>query len=102
MNILNLSLQVQNLIGEVGNFDQLLLGDLHLSLILCNLNPNHPNFIFNVFDVHLSRPEDVFLDIGFLIENAKLIITIDELNTSEVSIFTGLFILLSQTLHISL
>ena len=42
------------------------------------------------------------MDVRFLIEDAKLVIAIDELDTRDVSILAGLFVLLTKTLHITL
>lgn len=78
------------------------MSDTNLSFILCDLNTNHSYVIFNAFNIHLSGSKNIFLNVGLFIKYTELIITIDELDTSDITILTCLFILLAKTLHISL
>lgn len=102
MDILYLSLQIKNVLCERWNIDQSLLCNTYLSLILGYLDTDHSNIIFYAFDIHLGCSKYVLLNVRLFVKNTKLIISINKLYASNITIFTGLFILLTQTLHISL
>lgn len=61
MNILNLFLEVQHFLSQLRNLNQSLLRNLHLPLILSDLDPNHPDLILHIFYVHLRGPQDILL-----------------------------------------
>jgi hypothetical protein len=95
MNILNLSLKVKHILCKGWNINKSFLCHAHLTLILCYLDADHSDVILNALNIHLGCSQNIFLDVGLFIKNAELIITINELYTSDITILTGLFILLA-------
>lgn len=102
MYVLYLSLQIKHFFRIFWDLYQSLLCNLYLSLIFSNLNLNHSDLILHIFDVHFSCSEYIFLDVWFLVKNTELIVSINQLDTSEISILASELILLSQSLHILL
>lgn len=102
MHILYLSLQIKHFIRIFWYLYQPLLCYLYLSLILSYLNLNHSDLILHIFDVHLSCSKYIFLDVWFLVKNAEFIVSVDELDTSKISVLASELILFSQSLHILL
>jgi hypothetical protein len=66
------------------------------------LEVKHPNLILLHTDLRLSTALNTLLDIRLLIQNTKLIISIDELDTSVVPALTGHLILLLELKHVFL
>ena len=102
MHFLDLALQREHLVGILGHLPQPLLRNLDLALILGNFDFDHPDLVLNVFDVHLGSAEDVFLNVGLFVEDAELVVAVDELYAGEVPVFAGEFVLFPQALHILL
>lgn len=102
MHSLDLSLQIQYIFSQFGYIDQSLLSYFDFPLILGDFDPDHAYLILNILDVHLCSSQDVLLDVAFLIEDAEFIVAVDELDTCDVAVFAGLFVLLTETLHITL
>lgn len=50
----------------------------------------------------LTLLECIFLDVGFLIEDAKLIVSIDKLDTHVVSVLTGHLVVVDEVVHLFL
>ena len=97
-----LSLKVKYFFSFFGDLDELPLRNSDFSLVLGYFNFDHPDLVFNIFDVHLGSSEDILLNIGFLVQNAQLVISVNELNSSKISVLAGQLILFSQSLHIGL
>lgn len=93
MGFLDDSLKFQQLLSQFGYRRQSFLSNYDFSLELIDLNENHPDVIFEIFDGNFRLSENIFLNVGFFIEDAKLIISIDKLDTSVVSILASLLIL---------
>ena len=87
LNELELALQFENLIGVLRDIDDPLALDLDLPLDFTDLDTDHPDIILHLLDLGLSLPEDVLLDVGFLVEDAEFIVAVDELNTDVITSF---------------
>ena len=102
LHLSDLSLKIKNFFSFFGDFDELPLCDSDFPLVLGDFNFDHPDLVFNIFDIHLGGPEDIFLDVGLLVQNAQLVVSVNELNSCKISVLAGQLVLFSQTLHIGL
>jgi len=102
MDFLDFPLQLEHLICVLGHIAQPFLRNLDLALVLSNLYLDHPDLVLHAFDVHFGCPQDVLLDVGLLVEDAELVVSVDQLNASQIPVFAGQLILLPKPLHILL
>ena len=97
-----MSLEVQDFFSFFGDFNELPLCNSDFPLVLGDFNFDHPDLILNIFDVHFGGSEDIFLDVGLLVQNAQLVVSVNELNSCKISVLASQLVLFSQTLHIGL
>jgi len=64
-----------------------------LTLAFLELQVDHSNLLFLLADLLLTVLEPVLLDVGLLIQNAQLIVTINQLDTHVVTALAGLLII---------
>ena len=102
MSKLYIFLELQQFLCQFRYGGQFLLSDDDFALELADFDRNHSDIIFKVFNGYLGLAKNVFLNIGLFIEDAQFIISVDELDTCVVSVFTGLFVLEPETLHVFL
>lgn len=102
MGFLDDSLEFQQFLSQFGYRRQSFLSNDDFSLELIDLNEDHSDVIFEIFYGNFRLPEDIFLNVGLFIEDAELIVSVNELDTSVVSILTSLLILEPEVLHVLL
>ena len=102
MHALDFSLELEHPLGQFGHVDESLLGHFDLALILGDLYPDHSDLVLDILDVHLGGPQYVLLDVALLIEDAELVVSVDELYAREVAVLAGLLVLLPEPLHVAL
>lgn len=72
---------------------------LELALSILQLEFNHPDFLFFLTNFLFTNLKDVLLDVGLLVQNTELIITIDQLDTHVVTGFTSLLVFVDKVVH---
>ena len=80
----------------------MLSDDLELPLPLLQLQVDHPDLLLLLSDLLLAILEDVLLDVGLLIEDAKFVVSVDELDTHVVATLACLLILVDEVVHVFL
>ena len=99
---IKLVVELDDLIGQLWHQRDLVSHDLQLSLPLFELKLDHTDSFLPFSDLLLSIFEDVFLDVGLFIQDAKFIVSVNELDTHIVSTLTGMLILIDQVVHLIL
>ena len=92
-------LELGDLFSELGHFRHQLLNNVELSLTFLVFEVDHFDLFFFLPNLLLSVFQDVFLDVGFFIQNTKFVVAVDELNTHVVSILAGLLVGVDQVVH---
>lgn len=57
----------------------------NLSLELCDLDLEHANLLLHLPHGHLALPQRRVVDVALLVQDAQLVVAVNELNTSVVT-----------------
>jgi len=90
------------LLGQLRHLRDLLPNDNKLPLSLLELKVDHPDLFLLLSNLLLSIFQNVLLDVALFIQDAKLIIFVDQLDTHVVSRLTSHLILEDQIVHLFL
>ena len=99
---IELFVQFNDFLGELGDFRDLLAYNGLLSLTLLELEVDHADGLLLLTNFLLAVLEDIFLDVRLLVQDTKFIIPVNQLNTHVITRFTGVLILVNQIIHLFL
>jgi hypothetical protein len=71
-------------------------------LSLLQLQINHLDLLLLLPDLLLAILKNVLLDVRLLIQNAELVIAVNQLNAHVVATFASLLVLVNQVVHLLL
>jgi len=83
--LLKFIIQCNDLVSEFWNLRNLISHYFELTLAFLQLEQDHTDPLFPLSNFLLSILENILLNIGFLIQDTELIITVDKLNSHIVS-----------------
>ncbi len=69
---------------------------------LLQLQINHLDLLLLLPDLLLAILKNVLLDVRLLIQNAELVIAVNQLNAHVVATFASLLVLVNQVVHLLL
>ena len=99
---IELFIQFNDFLGELGNFRDLLAYNGLLSLTLLELEVDHADGLLLLTDFLFAVLEDILLDVRLFVQDTELIIPVNQLNTHVVTRFTSVLILINQIIHLFL
>jgi hypothetical protein len=71
-------------------------------LSLLQLQINHLDLLLLLPDLLLAILKNVLLDVRLLVQNAELVIAVNQLNAHVVATFASLLVLVNQVVHLLL
>ena len=82
---IELILELENFVSELGDFRDLFVNDVELSHTFLQLELYHADLLFFFSDLLLAIFEDILLYIAFFVENTQLVVAVNKLDTHVVS-----------------